>query len=51
MGIYKHEQDWWFNLLTRKQRFGTKQKKGYYKNNKDRLREQARDKYRSLFEE
>ena len=26
-------------------------KKGYYKNNKERLREQARDKYRSLSEE
>ena len=25
--------------------------KGYYKNNKERLREQARDKYRNLFEE
>ena len=25
--------------------------KGYYKNNKDRLREQARDKYRNLSEE
>ena len=25
--------------------------KDYYKNNKDRLREQARDKYKNLFEE
>ena len=25
--------------------------KGYYKNNKDRLREQARDKYRNLSDE
>ena len=25
--------------------------KGYYKNDKERLREQARDKYRNLFEE
>ena len=25
--------------------------KDYYKNNKERLKEQARDKYRSLFEE
>ena len=49
--VYKNEWDQWFNLLSKKQRLILNKKKDYYKNNKERLREQARDKYRSLSEE
>ena len=34
-----------------KQRFDTKKKKDYYKNKKERLKEQARDRYKNLSEE
>ena len=50
-GIYKNEWDHWFNLLSKKQIFNTNKAKDYYKNNKERLKEQARDKYKSLSEE
>ena len=46
--IYKNGWEHSFNLLSKKQRFDTKDN---YKNNKERLREQARDKYKSLSEE
>ena len=43
---------YWFNLLSKKkQRCGVKKAKDYCRNNKDKLREQARDKYRNLSEE
>ena len=38
-------------LIIKKQRSDTKQTKDYYENEKERLREQARDKYRNLSEE
>ena len=50
--IYKNEWDHWFNLLSKKKRKVILNKaKDYYKNNKERLKGQARDKYRSLSEE
>ena len=39
------------NLLSKKQRCDTNTAKEYYENNKERLREKARDKYRNLSEE
>ena len=44
-------QLYWINLLSKKQRRDTIRAKGYYENNKERVREQARDKYRNLSEE
>ena len=41
----------WFNLLSNKARRDINRSKDYCKNDKDRLREQARDKYRNLSEE
>ena len=41
----------WINLLSNKQRHELNRAKDYYENNKERLREQARDKYRNLSEE
>ena len=38
-------------LIIKKQRSDTKQTKDYHENEKERLREQARDKYRNLSEE
>ena len=38
-------------LITKKNRCDTNRAKDYYKNNKERLREQAKDKYRNLSEE
>ena len=40
--------DWkyWFNLLQKSEDVVLSKAKDYYKNNKDKLREQARDKYR-----
>ena len=46
--IYKNEWDRWFNLLLKKQNVIINKAKDYYKNNKERLKEQARGKYRSL---
>ena len=39
------------DLLSEKQRLDTKQSKNYYENDKERLREYARDKCRNLSEE
>ena len=50
-GIYKKEQDCWFKLLSKNKDLILNKAKDFYKNNKERLREQARDKYRSLCEE
>ena len=52
-GIYKNEWDQLikFSLLSKKQNVILNKAKDYYKNNKERLKEQARDKYRSLSEE
>ena len=41
----------WNNLLSEKQRVILNRAKDYYENDKERLREQARDKYRNLSEE
>ena len=49
--IYKNEWKYWFNLLSKNRDVVLSKAKDYYKNNKDRLREQARDKYRNLSEE
>ena len=47
--MYENE---WENLLSKKKRdVILKRAKDYYENDKDRLREQARDKYRNLSEE
>ena len=40
----------WINFLSEKQRRHTNRAEDYYENNKQRLREQARDKYRNLSE-
>ena len=45
--IYKNERE---NVLWKKQRDDTKQSKYYYENDKERLREEARYKYRNLSE-
>ena len=39
------------NLLSKKQRSYTNRAKDYHENDKERLREQARDNYRNLSEE
>ena len=39
------------NLLSKKQGYDTKKSKDYYKNDKERLRKKARDKYKNLSEE
>ena len=39
------------NIIKKKQKFDIKYKQDYYKNNKGRLREPARDKYKILSEE
>ena len=44
----KNEWIPWFNQLSKKPRRNIKD---YYENNKERLREQAKDKYRNLSEE
>ena len=45
-------QLWWRNLLSKKNRdVLLNTAKSYYENDKERLREQARDKYRNLSEE
>ena len=45
-------QLWWRNLLSKKNRdVILNTAKSYYENDKERLREQARDKYRNLSEE
>ena len=45
-------QLWWRNLLSKKTRdVILNTAKSYYENDKERLREQARDKYRNLSEE
>ena len=50
--IYKNEWKYLFNLLSKKIRdVILNRAKDYYENNKERLREQARDKYRNLSEE
>ena len=48
--IYKNGWKYWFNLLSTKYVVLSKAK-DYYKNDKERLREQARKKYRKLSEE
>ena len=50
-GIYKNEWDHWFNLLSKNRNVILNKAKDFYKNNKERLKQQARDKYRSLSEE
>ena len=49
--IYKNEWEYWFNLLSKNRDAVLSKAKDYYKNNKERLREQARHKYRNLSEE
>ena len=49
--IYKNELDCWFNLLSKNKDLILNKTKDFYKNNKGRLREQARDEYKSLSEE
>ena len=51
VGIYKNEWDHWFNLLSKNKDLVLNKAKDYDKNNKQKLKEQARDKYRSLSEE
>ena len=41
----------WINLLSNKQKRELNRAKEYYENDKESLREQARDKYRNLSEE
>ena len=41
----------WINLLSKNRDVILNRAKDYYKNDKERLREQARDKYRNLSEE
>ena len=48
--IYKNEWECWFNLLSKKLRSDINRAKVYYENDKKRLREQVRDKYRNLSE-
>ena len=50
-GIYKNDWDHWFNLLSKNRNVIPNKAKDFYKNNKERLKQQARDKYRSLSEE
>ena len=50
-GIYKNEWDHWFNLLSKNGDVILNKKKDYYKSSKGRLREQVRDKCKSLSEE
>ena len=52
--IYKNGSECLFNLLSKKSRCDTvilNRAKGYNENDKKRLREQARDKYRNLSEQ
>ena len=54
--IYKNEWvqfhwKYWFNLLSKNWDAVLSKAKDYYQNNKDWLREQAKDKYRNLSEE
>ena len=49
--MYINEWKYWFNLLSKNQDVVLSKAKDYYKNNKYRSREQARDKYRNLSEE
>ena len=50
-GIYKNEWDHRFNLLSKNRTIILNKTKDFYKNNKERLKQQARDEYRSLSEE
>ena len=43
-------QLWWWNLLSKNRDAIVKRAKNYYENDKERLREQARDKYKNLTE-
>ena len=47
------QNEWicWFNLLSKKRDVILNRAKDYYENDKERLREQARDKHRNLSEE
>ena len=49
--IYKNEWECLFNLLSKKRDVILNRAKDYCENDKERLREQARDKYRNLSEE
>ena len=49
--MYINEWKYWFNLLSKNRDVVLSKAKDYYKNNKYRSREQARDKYRNLSEE
>ena len=46
--IYKNEWEHLFNLLSKKRDVILNRAKDYYENDKERLREQARNKYRNL---
>ena len=47
----KNEWMPWYNLLSKKPRRDTKESKRYYKNDKERIRGQAKEKQRNLSEE
>ena len=49
--IYKNEWEYWFNLLSKDRDMVLNKAKYYYKNNKERLKKQAKDEYRNLSEE
>ena len=49
--LYKNEWECLFNLLSKNWDVILNRAKDYYENDKERLREQARDKYRNLSEE
>ena len=49
--MYINEWKYWFNLLSKNRDVVLSKAKDYYKNNKYRSWEQARDKYRNLSEE
>ena len=49
--IYKNWWDHWLNLLSKNKDLILNKAKDCYKNDKERLREQARDKYKNLSEE
>ena len=49
--IYKNEWECLFNLLSKKRDVILNRAKDYCENDKERLKEQARDKYRNLSEE
>ena len=47
----KDDWQYWFNLLSKNRGVILNRAKDYYENNKERLREQAKNKYRKLSEE